>query len=161
MLVAEGVQRCRASEWLAGLMGGVRAARGLCDWPFNQAALDGPQPTGLNEPLLTAPESLGRVYVVFFWGGARLGVPPIACASPLLRAPPPCSPVCTSTATAPPLLLPFCPLGSPSSHTQQQVCVSLRAQRRRGCMIRVVGTEASRLMSSAPLEGQSPCMSLG
>ena len=35
----------------------MRAARGLCDWPFNQAALDGPQPPGLDEPLLTAPES--------------------------------------------------------------------------------------------------------
>ena len=43
VLVAEGVQRCRASEWLAGVTGGgLRAVRGVCDSPFNQDALDGP-----------------------------------------------------------------------------------------------------------------------
>ena len=38
----------------------MRAAWGLCNWPFNQAALGGPQPLGLDEPLLTAPERPGH-----------------------------------------------------------------------------------------------------
>ena len=40
--------------------GGVRATRDVCDWPSNQGALDGPQPPGLDEPLLTARESPGH-----------------------------------------------------------------------------------------------------
>ena len=60
VLVAEAVQRNRVTEWLAGVMEGVRATRGLCDWPFNQGPLDGPQPPGLDELLLTAPESPGH-----------------------------------------------------------------------------------------------------
>ena len=38
----------------------MRAATGLCNWPFNQVALEGPQPPGLDELLLTAPESTGH-----------------------------------------------------------------------------------------------------
>ena len=49
------------SERLGGLIGGQGlGASGLCDWPFNQAGLVGPQPMGLAEPLFTAPESSGH-----------------------------------------------------------------------------------------------------
>ena len=41
-------------------MGGVRAATGLCDWPFNQPALNRALPPGLDEPLLTALASPGH-----------------------------------------------------------------------------------------------------
>ena len=41
-------------------MGEMWAARALCDWPYNQAALHGLQPPGLDEPLLTDPKSPGH-----------------------------------------------------------------------------------------------------
>ena len=64
VLVVEGVQQRRVSEWLTVVMGGggAKAARTLCDWPFNLAALDGPRPLRLDEPVLTTPETSAHTF---------------------------------------------------------------------------------------------------